>query len=167
MLTYSKKAQIGMMETIFIIIVFLIIILIAIFYYANFRSVSLKDTARDLNTQEQKVLLASIYAIPEIECEKDTCIDASKILALKTLANKNYYESLFGKKTIKVELLYPKKQEGECTIEKYKQKEFPDNCNIFTIYDTKKQEKIIISSPISIYFPSIEQYRIGKIIIEQ
>jgi len=167
--TYSKKSQIGMMETILVMLIFFIMLFMGLYYYSSFRGKGIQQEGEELLTQQQEVLLASISSMPELECNNKNCIDATKLIAIKTIINdyKSEYIPLFGFKKIEVELLYPKNQEQQivCTPQNY-----PDNCNFFPIYSNlnpnKKSEKTI-STPISLYFPSKNQYKLAKLSITQ
>tara|TARA_Y100000310_G_scaffold345815_1_gene470410 strand:- start:25600 stop:26142 length:543 start_codon:yes stop_codon:yes gene_type:complete len=169
----SSKAQIGMIEMIMVLlVVFIIIGLVMIIYYNFFRQ-NIEDTKQELSLQEANILLASITSRPEFQCSfrgnTRECIDMSKVTSLSISINKNikYYADIFKSKTIKIELLYPKDENGLCDQSKYNKKEYPDNCNLWTIYDNVKGEnKAITSTPISLYFPSSKEFRVGKLIVE-
>jgi len=171
-LKYSKKAQVGMIETIMVLVIFFIILVIGIFYYSTFRAHEIEKIGKTLSSQQQEILLASITSMPEFACEDKNCIDATKLIATKTIIEKNpeYYGSLFKFKTIKVEILYPEplEKDKECNKVAHNQQNYPDNCDHFIIYSKSlpnAKTTQTISTPISLYFPSKKEYKIAKLSI--
>lgn len=161
-----------MIETILVMIVVLILLVIGIFYYASFRSHEISKTGSTLSSQQQEIMLASITSMPEFACEDKNCIDATKLLATKTIIEQNpeHYGSLFNFRTIKVEILYPEptEKDKECDIVAHNQQNYPSNCDHFLIYSKSlpnAKTTQTISTPISLYFPSKNEYKIAKISI--
>lgn len=158
---YSRKGQVGMMETIMVLVVIVILLSIGIFFYYKFYLEDLKQKDEGLSRVERDILLASILAMPEIQCSFNTveqgCIDWKKIETDYINQNEQSYFTIFGSRVIKIEQTYP-----------------VENENKFTIYDRPRPNantKEIISVPVSMYF-SKEQadgedvYTIGKLIVE-
>jgi len=171
-LKYFKKAQIGMIETILVLLVFFVLLVLGIFYYSSFRSYEVGEIGKELSSQQQEVMLASISSMPELACDNKNCIDATKLLATRKIVEKYpmYYGSLFNFKTIKVEILYPEplEKEKECDITTHNQQDYPENCGYFLIYSKSLPNAKItttISTPISLYFPSKDEYKIAKLSI--
>jgi hypothetical protein len=174
---YSKsknsKGQIGTIEMIMVLVVVIIILVIGITFYYNFFIIDIESKKNELNQQEANVLLASLSSMPELQCSFRTvnrdCVDMGKVIAFnRAVANdRSHYVDLFGFKKIKIELIYPKKIRGECTTTKFTSNDYPDNCNLWILYDNLKTENnAITSTPISIYFPITKEYRVGKLIVE-
>ncbi|MBI2667154.1 hypothetical protein HYX17_00100 [Candidatus Woesearchaeota archaeon] len=169
----SSKAQLGTIEMIMVLVIVIVIVVIGIVFYYNFFLKGIESKKSELNLQEANVLLASLSSIPELQCSFRSvtreCIDMGKAIAFKEVLvnNKAYYIDMFGSKNIKIELLYPSKQEGECNDNKYNSNEYPDNCSLWTLYNNLNiQEKAITSTPVSLYFPITKEFRVGRLIVE-
>ena len=168
-----SKAQLGTIEMIMVLLVVIILIVIGIVFYSKFFLKSIEEKGEALTQQKIDVLLASLASMPELQCSFRTsdrnCIDMSKVVALKDHIDnyKSYYTDLFGFKNIKIELLYPKENDAICDITKSRDLNYPNNCNLWIIYNNIiSGEKAIVSTPISMYFPNTKEYRVGKLIIE-
>ena len=101
----------------------------------------------------------------EFQCssynQEKHCIDASKLIAFKEVSND--YFSVFGYKNITISEVYPFSNEKECGKGNHL------DCGIYNLYYKKKlsfKNKLIISSPVSLYYPDRDEYRIGKLIVE-
>lgn len=169
---YTRKGQVQFNETILVLFVVVILLVLGMFFYYKYSIQSLKTASEDLSEEQASVLLAAITSMPEIRCSDEECIDMAKVMAFNRVGREAFsdYARVFGSKRITIEMLYPEPTTiGECTLQKYNSLEYPDNCNYWTIFDNKKSDfenKMIISTPISIYFHEIDEFRIGKIILE-
>jgi type II secretory pathway pseudopilin PulG len=167
-LPYSKKSQIEMIETIVVVLIIIIILSIGLYFYYKFYYKGVEETGLRLSRQESDVLLAYITSMPEFQCSKraskEECLDTVKLLIAKDLFNENkvYYNKIFGSKLIRVEQIYPDIRTEECSDNNY------PNCGSYVIYAPvkKTENKEIISTPVSLYFPNSGEYKIGKLIIE-
>ncbi|MFH0936341.1 MAG: hypothetical protein V1815_01525 [Candidatus Woesearchaeota archaeon] len=161
----STKAQLEMTETLIVLIIFFIILIISIFFYYQYSIGNIREKGEDALTTSSSVLLSSISSLPDISCNKDNCIDIVKLLAFVD-DNKDY--PIFDKKTITIEQVYPQPTSDKlCTPILYQQMNFPLNCKKFILHKAiETQNKQIISTPISLYYPQNKQYGIGKLIIE-
>ena len=169
MQNYSKKAQVGMLELLMVMVIIGIIIAIGIYFYYTAFLKDVKEKGNKLSIQEQEVLLGMAGKLPEIQCSIDTrtenCIDTSKLASAKDVIslNKKYYTDMLGFNSISVELEYPDKNKNECTENNY-----PD-CGIFKIYENKPKnlEKSIKASVlISLYYPGDKSYKVGRLVLE-
>lgn len=173
MLHYSKKSQIGLIEMIMVILVVLVLLSVAIFFYYKLFISKIEATSQELSIQEADILLSSIASMPELQCSFRTttkpCIDTLKLIVNNqfTQDNMDYYASLFGFKTIKIKQIYPQSTNAECTLTNYNSFSYPQNCNTWIIYNNPKQgDKLSVSTPISLYFPTTKEYKAGKLFVE-
>ena len=170
MLSYSKRGQVNTMELLMVMVVIGIIIAIGIYFYYTAFIKEAGEKGRELSLQEQEVLLGVIGKLPEVQCSTDTrtenCMDTSKLVNARDVIKNNmgYYSVMFGFKTVRVELVYPSKNNIECDENKY-----PD-CGIFNIYENKKPktegDKFVISALISLYYPHDKTYKVGNLVLE-
>ena len=169
----SSKGQIEMNET--LLVVFFIVLIIAIgslLYYRHFMETA-KTQVEELSEQEMSVLLASITEMGEIRCGQGDCIDTSKIIPFSNVikAHSAYYNADLGFKKITLEIVYPASEHNKapCDLRAYQQSMYPNNCGFYTLYENEpKQAKkaITVGSPVSIYYPETDEYRIGRLKIE-
>jgi len=158
-LNYTKKAQIQMGETIAVVIIFIIILIFALFLYFQYSYKSLEKKGFEFQETEFSSLLYSLTDSPELSCLKGNCVDITKIIALKQL---NYK---FKNKEIKIEIIYPEPLSNkECTINDYFDSNYPNNCKYWILEPLKKtKNKIIVNTPISLYYPELDEFKIGLI----
>lgn len=151
--TYSRKGQIGTLETIMVLVVVVILLLMGLFYYYKFYIEDIEEKETDLSDIERDILLASVLTLPEVRCSFNTveqdCIDMNKVETNFIESNKEAYIQKFGFKVIKIMEVYPSKSEKVLYG------------NVRTSYKTKN----VVSVPVSLYF-SNEDYRIGRLIVE-
>ena len=171
----SSKAQISFMETIMVTFVVVVLLGIAIFFYFRVYGQSLTETGEELRSRESVILLATLASLPEIQCStravEKPCVDALKVLAMKTLTQdlKDHYIPLLGRKTIRVEQLYPSVPLAECDVADFQQPTYPGACGRWTLYANSgpgSASTEILSTPISLYYPTVEQYAVAKLIVE-
>ncbi len=166
------RAQMQLNETILVMFVVVLMLIIGMIGYYRYSAQSLKNAGDDLVEEEVSVLLASVTEMPEISCSNDECLDMAKIAAFSKVSREEiqHYKGVFGSKRILVEALYPEaSDQSECNMQKYNQVNYPENCRYWVVFDNKKSSfdsKIIVSSPISIYYPEMNRFAIGKIILE-
>ena len=168
----STKGQVEMNETILVVFIISIILILLIFVYYRYTISSIESSSSSLSEQEALVQLSFLTKYPELRCENDNCIDMLKAVSFKQVyqKNKDYYLRTFGNKKITIEQVYPQPtSEDECTSQKFNQVDYPNNCKFLIIYEevpptyTSKQ---ITSIPISIFYPEIEESRLGRLNIE-
>lgn len=155
----TKKAQIHMGETLAVLIIFIIILVFGLFLYFQYSYKSLEKRGFEFQETEYSTLLYSLTDSPELSCTKGNCIDMTKIIALKQLNHR------FKNKEIKIEIIYPEiQQKRECTIEDYSHPDYPNTCNYWVIPALKtSNNKIIVNTPISLYYPELDEFKIGLI----
>lgn len=163
--TNRKKGQVAMMETLAVLIVVVVLIIFGVIMYFKATATSLQKTGSQLDEEEASILVASLVKMAEISCG-DGCIDASRLYWLKENVNNGYYRNLFGKKKVVVEQVYPAVSDIECGRILASDIEYPDNCGRWEIYSLLDGNGRKSSSIISLYYPEIQEYRIGRLIVE-
>lgn len=168
----AKKGAIEMNETILVLFIISIILFLIIFVYYRYTILDIEATGSELSEQEALVQLSFLTKYPELSCENDNCIDMLKAVSFKQVyqKNKDYYLRTFGKKRITIEQIYPKPlSEDECTPQKFNQVDYPNNCKFLVIYEeipSTYTSKQVTSIPTSIFYPEIEEFRLGRLNIE-
>jgi hypothetical protein len=114
------------------------------------------------------VLLAQASTFPEFRCNDRDCMDTSKFLPFRTTVHTYapFYTSSLGYKKITVSQVYPLTTNVLCTLELYSQDAYPENCGFWMLYDrqpTPLKQAITASTFVSLYFPEIDEYRIGRL----
>ena len=165
-LNYSRKGQIGTIETLMVLVIIGILIGIGVYLVYTVVIEQTREKADELSIQERNVLLGVIGKLPEVRCQKDNCIDTIKLVVGSSVikANKDYYASMLGFRAVSIEVLYPEKNNAECNENNY-----PD-CGIFRLYENKK--KGFKSNPktsllISLHYPAENKYKVGKLVLEE
>lgn len=169
----TKKAQMQITETVMVLFVFFVLLAIMLFFYYQYSIQNIKNVAEELTEEQSSILLYSVTKIPELRCssltEEEECLDTTKLLAFNTLAksNEEYYSSILGYSTITVEQVYPEvNSTEECTAINYQNVLYPENCKYWVLYSKipqKYRANPVIYTPISLYFPDTNEYRVGKL----
>ncbi|RME55045.1 hypothetical protein D6777_01695 [Candidatus Woesearchaeota archaeon] len=171
----SSKGQIGMMESIMVIFVIFIIIGLGMYFFFKTSISQTKKVGEEscvLSTGEQ---LSSILNLPEIKCSTQAhdndCVDIAKVISYKNEPSIKNLNRGLCKKSITFIQSYPtpKVNDTECTEELMRSAEYPDNCDKWTLFEPGKEDikgkknVQILETPVSLYFPSINSYRMGKL----
>ncbi len=161
----SSKGQLQINETILVLIIFTILAIVGLIFFHNFNMNSIKSQYVSNEKIRTFTLLKTFQDLPEIKCSfqiKDVnCVDSLKLFSFKKLNKIN-----FGNKKISMELIYPEGTEKECNPERFQ--EYP-NCNYWNLYEKKPSKfksKEIITTPISLFYPLTNEYKIGLLKIE-
>ncbi len=163
------RGQVEINETLLVLFIIVLIIAIGMFVYFRFSLAHVQTVAGQLSEQDSTVLLASIGTLPEISCTQRDCIDTSKLLPFQTLLQKNqdYYTHLLGYKKIVITRLYPQPNGNDiCSLASYSQEVYPDTCASWVVYDhypVTINQKIVASTFVSLYFPELGEYHIGRL----
>lgn len=167
----SSKGQIGLMETIMVLVVIVVLIIMGIVVYFKFFQEEIEETKEELSVQEFSVLLNSISSMPVFQCSDESvdknCVDIIKLYSAKDIIENNggHYFDKFGYKKISFEQIYPIVVAGECS-----KNDFTSNtgCSIWTVYDNARDdsERISVSTPVSLYLQTKDEYYIGKLVVE-
>ena len=108
------KAQIKMIESVFIIIIFMIILMIVIVFFSRFQR-SEVQFIRSERFLKESVQLAQVFSsLPEVACTesnavRENCIDLAKLKTMDKLSfSENlYYYDLFRFGTVTIRKIYP------------------------------------------------------------
>ncbi len=167
----SIKGQFEISESLLVTFVIVLIIAIGMFLYYRYSVQSIDQRGQTFQEEQASLLLARITAFPEIGCDHEDCLDTSKLLPFNSLmrGEPTGYRQLFGNRRIMVYQVYPATQHFLCDTLTYQSLGYPDNCDSWEIYrhtpdhitSTMKVSKIV-----SLYFPELQAYRIGKVEIE-
>ncbi|MEM3091746.1 MAG: hypothetical protein QXX55_01865 [Candidatus Pacearchaeota archaeon] len=119
----NKKGQIKIQQMAFMLIaVTLFFTLVGMFFFMIVSS-NLKESGKLLEEKNTILLVSKLANSPEFSCEnafretKQNCIDADKIMALKT--NIDRYYNFWGVSGIEIKKIYPTGNNAECTSENY------------------------------------------------
>ena len=179
----NKKGVIEMMETFMILFVIFILIGFGMYFFYKISSSSGQETHTDICITQSTGMLSSIVKMPDIQCngkEAEACIDIAKLAAFSEgiKADKNRrkaIESSVCPKRITVEQAYPypdlerKSNITNCTRMDLNNPDFPKNCGKWNVFEpaTAKNAKAsrLISTPVSLYYPTKDEYGIGRLVI--
>ncbi len=161
-----------MLETFMVLIVIVIILGLGMYFFFKGSMESTVDKASEVCMQSSVEILSSLVSIPELQCsfqgvETTGCIDVVKMQAFidSKLASKRFAVGNC-KKTIVVEQFYPVPSGSEGCSAKHIQANTYDECQNWTLYKPvglKSKVGRIVSVPVSLYYPSLLEYRIGKV----
>lgn len=166
MLKFTKKGDLQMIETMMVALVFIVVLLVGLGFYFKFQLASVEEKGESACLLSNTVMLSSIVSMPEIQCNvnnnREECIDTSKLIVFEaTRVYNEFFNSNCNQRVYFVEL-YPSLENGTCT-----QSSYPE-CNYYYFYEpnVKYTSKIIISTPVSLYYPIDDSYKLGKLVIE-
>src|SRR3989344_2838945 len=108
----AKKAQIKMMETVFVVIIFMVIMIGAFFYFIQSKADSFEKEARQQTVKETISRVSVISGLSEIACSSagdvlSNCIDKSKLSFFDPTSNTGFYYDYLGDTDILIEQIYP------------------------------------------------------------
>ena len=157
---YIKKGQIQINETILVIFIFTVIIILGIVLFNRWTKASLENEFLDNERIRFSNMLSTVPELSELKCSSQgrplNCLDSLKLLAW---GNPDLdYRKKFGFREIKVNVIYPEGEKALC-----KSATYPE-CDEFMIYSNKPgeiKEEEIINTPISLYYPVTNEYKIG------
>jgi len=162
----SIKGQLQINETILVLIIFTILAIVGLIFFHNFNINGIKAQYVRNERFKSTTLLTTFQDLSEVRCSsqiKDIdCVDTLKLFSFQKLNKIN-----FGKKRILIEVVYPEVGQEECTPKNF-QGAYPD-CNYWVLYDKKPtnfKSKEIVTTPISLFYPLIDEYKIGLLKIE-
>lgn len=167
-----SKGQVELSETIIVLFIAVIIIVFGMIFYFQYYIKHIGNVGEKFTEERYNVLLASVSSMPELKCSflgnEEQCIDVLKVLGFKEISND--YFNVLGYSNITIEQLYPEvNSNNECTAIRYQEAIYPNNCGYWRVYSKRPgivKETIRIDTPISLYFPDLKEYRIGRLAIE-
>jgi len=149
-------------------LVFMVVLVVALGFYFKFSLENTQEKGEDACLVSNTVMLSSIANMPEIQCSQGgkrvQCIDTTKLMVFD--AGREYKDFFTANCDQKVYFtqVYPEPlvEDEECV-----QGNYPE-CAIFPYYDPQIEStsSIIISTPVSLYFPMDDEYRFGRLVIE-
>ena len=177
-----KKAQIHFTETIFVLLILVIIIFIGVIFTFLYLNRPIQEKQETLTLIDAITITSSIINMPELTCGiTENCIDSLKILSFNKVLTSNpdkqqYYSSLFQKKRISVQIIYPATIDPttpeQCSIDQLgtigNPVPYPETCNEFLIYGpaTSPAFSQRLETPLLIHFPIINKKALGLLVIE-
>ncbi len=170
---FDKKGQLQIQETILAVFIIIIIIIFGIVFFYRVESTSIKDEFNQFQREKLTVDFITLGDLPEFSCSKagikESCIDAAKLIVFMNLNNsrdfRDYYFESFGYKNITIYQIYPStsSNSNKCSPSKL------SDCGVWEVYTrkpTKINTKLVIDTPVSLYFPDKDEYGIGIMIVE-
>jgi len=129
-------------ESILVIFIFIVILSIGLIVFHRYNTESIKNAEFEYKKDKFELLLVEIPNMPELKCskfaEENECIDIMKL---------EFFEGDFRDKRIVIEEVYP-------------------HDVIWILSEATGDNKLIASTPISLYDPVEDEFSIGKLIIE-
>ena len=131
----SKRAQIKIQQTAFLLIAVTLFFALAGILVLSFRLSSLKESATMLEEKNALLLVSKLANSPELSCGEAfegkkiiDCVDADKVMGIKKDHAK--YRRFWGVSNIEIRKIYPKLEgEVECSEANY-----PKECNLIRIW---------------------------------
>lgn len=147
-----KKGQIQIQETIFVLFSVLILLVIAMIFFFSFQKGNVEEIYQDYQESKFQEMLLTVPNLPEIKCseltKEEECIDLYKARAFSEISSQGVlYRGEFGYKEINLEV-------GSEKIIIYQQQKVN--------YENLR----VINSPVSVYDPKTEKYKIGVLEIK-
>tara|TARA_Y100000310_G_scaffold340265_1_gene435406 strand:- start:3108 stop:3656 length:549 start_codon:yes stop_codon:yes gene_type:complete len=173
-LSVKKKGQVHISETMLVLFIIVVLMIMGMIMYYKFSIEGYRSKAEELSEREATIMLAKAMNLDEIACTNLDCLDTSKFLPFEKAVEKDFerFRLIFGRKKITVERIYPVPDVGaagvECNVVKYIWVGYPQNCAKWTLYwyNPENEPGRKISSVVSLYFPEIDEYMIGRLEIE-
>ncbi len=113
----KRKSQIGMFETISVLLVFFVLLVFGMIFYGYYSSQKAKEAQSENDELLSIGLAMKIAHFPELKCTKgditiENCFDLLKLKAFEesVINNKQYYFNIFSYSHITAEELYPGNQ---------------------------------------------------------
>ncbi len=118
----ERKAQIGIGETIAVIIVFIMLVTVGMVIYVNYQTGNIKDQQQKATELQITQLLTTIQSLPEMQCSSQMCVqcggsdlsytyDLNKsIIAAKVIgADLPYYVTLLKSAKVELDVIDPRR----------------------------------------------------------
>lgn len=150
------KAQMKMVESVFVVIIFMIILVIGIVFFSRFQHSESQFSATEKTLKESIQLAQTFASLPEVACTesgvvRENCIDLLKLEAMNGLSRNeiSYYFDLFKYGTVTVVKIYPDAD--------------ADVGQRWVIYNKTKPNAGYFSTavPMTLYDPTVDQRYFG------
>lgn len=157
-----------MMETLMVAMVFMVVLVVALGFYFTFSFKNTEQKGKEACLVSNTVLLSSITSMPEIQCsingKREACIDTSRLMVFDASREYKEFFTTNCKQKVYFTQVYPVPKDTDAVCI---QGTYPD-CGVFPFYDPKVDSSgsIVISTPVSLYFPLTDEYRFGKLVVE-
>lgn len=110
-----RRAQLKMMESIFVLVIFFFLLMFGIGFYAKMSSVTGKQKSKEQMEMSAIQVAARLQYLPEIACTRDgsyvkaDCFDLLKLNAFSGVSKSNpeYYQKILQNSIITVHQVYP------------------------------------------------------------
>lgn len=169
--SFGKMGQLQIQETILTVFIFIVLIMFGLIFFYRVQSASITDSFNEFQREKLSVDFITLGDLPEFSCSaagtKESCIDTAKLVVFMSLnstqENRDYYFDRFGYKNITIREVYPSNDSDKCTIN------MVSDCGVWEIYTKKPNKvksKLVIDTPVSLFFPVENKYGIGIMRVE-
>ena len=133
----TKKAQVTVQETAFVLLALVILGAIAFLFFVRMQYKGIQESAAETQAKAAVSILQVIAAMPELRCSQTYiqgaiseafCLDEDKLLGFKK-SSANYRQIWQGLSEVKIIKIYPSANKGECNATS-------QQCNTFTLYSS-------------------------------
>ncbi|MEK6889332.1 MAG: hypothetical protein AABW80_04465 [Nanoarchaeota archaeon] len=130
----NNKGQIKIQEMAFVLMAIFVFFALVGLMFISYRVSNLREGSEVIKEDATKELLKNIANTPELSWAGcSNCIDLDKAVVLNgNGSSEEQYAGLFGLNYMKIERIYPKREDGECILGAY------PRCSELTLVDTKE-----------------------------
>lgn len=169
--SFDRRGQLQIQETILTVFIFIVLIMFGLIFFYRVQSATIADDFNKFQKDKLSVDFVTLGDLPEFSCSaagtKESCIDTAKLVVFMNLNNtkeyRDYYFDRFGYKNITIREVYPSNSSVSCSIG------HPTDCGSWEIYlrkPSKIKSKLVVDTPVSLYFPEKDSYGIGIMRVE-
>jgi hypothetical protein len=177
----SKKAQLEMMQTAFVLLILFVVFTLVGIFYIGYQKTGIRAKQREIEGLEIIKRSQVLNFLPELQCSFDgivyhDCYDSQKIAAFKeqieTPEKEYFYRTLLGDISIIISKFNAKLENPERGWDPKFQKYNPEDTDpkrqiqIIDEETIKEKDKRLIQFPVSIYDPNNDVYDFGVIFLE-
>ena len=166
----NKKGELQIQETILAVFIFIILIVFGLIFFYRVQNASIAEDFNNFKLEKLTVDFITLGDLPEFSCSKagikESCIDAGKLIVFSRMLNnqkyKDYYFEKFGYKNITIYQVYPNTNNNKCVTS-------ISDCGVFEVYNKKPtniDSKLVRNTPVSLYYPDTDEYKVGVMIVE-
>lgn len=162
----NKKGELEIQETMIVVLIFVVLIIGGMVFYYKYEMANIQEGYMENTNLRFNALRSTFSDISEIKCsvhgQSEDCVDVYKVMIFNSLS-KNYLER-YGFMEISIREIYPNQNEEVCSLS---QKE---GCGVWFVYShiPEKYDGLkVLKTPVSLYFPSEDDYGIGELVIKK